>query len=259
MTRPRRAGAGAWGLALVLFLIVFSAASPSGADSGEEAALLGQVAAARAGRRLAPLGRAGGLDTVARRHAARMAAAPSPFHNGGLRAETAEWTAVGEVVGRITAGPGWEGRLLQLFLASPAHRQVLLANAYTAVGVGTARGPGDEVNAVLVLARDPATRPAAAPRPARGQASPRPSPPPTAPTTAAPPPPTTTTVAPSPASLAPVPAAPAPAPLVALAAHRRAASAPLRLAGSVGLVMTAAGAWISAMRSRPAARRRPWR
>ncbi|MEY2478384.1 MAG: hypothetical protein QOG87_3699, partial [Actinomycetota bacterium] len=193
MTRPYVASVRAWGLALVLSLTL--TAGRAGADPPDEGLLFNQLAGARAQNRLGPLTRSAELDAIARRHASRMAASPKPFHNTGLLAETPGWLAVGEVVGRITAGPGWDSRLQQLFLSSPTHRRVTLSGNFTMVGIGTARGASGDINAVEVFGRPSDTRPPRAPRAARATGPPaarRALPP----TTAAPPPPTTTTTVP---------------------------------------------------------------
>ena len=262
MTRPHVASVRAWGLALALTLMVF-APGRAGADPPDEALLFNQLNAARAQSRLAPLARSGDLDAIARRHAARIAGAQRSFHNPGLRAETGGWVSIGEVVGRITAGPGWDSRLQQLFLSSPTHRRVMLGTGFTMVGIGTVRSPDGNVNAVEVFGRPGGTRqprPAAPPRAARaaGAAAPaRSTPPPP------PPPPTTTTTAPrSRVALAPVPAAPPPTtPVrrVPVAASHAGASPPLAV-GALATEVMVVGALVtlvSEKRSRPAGRRRP--
>ena len=265
MTRPQVASVCAWGPALVLSVMLLLPAL-AGADPGDEAALFNQLAAARARARVGALTRSGDLDAVARRHAARVAGSPQPFHNAGLAGETGGWVAVGEVVGRITAGPGWDGRLQQLFLASPTHRRVTLSATFTMVGIGVARSPSGDINTVEVFGRPSGTRPPRAPRAARatGAPAPRRPAPPAAPVTA--PPTTTTTAKPlSQVALAPLPPAPAGgAPLITPAldvvATRAGAARPLTV-GAVAAQLLVLGTlvpMVSGSRSRRAGRRRPW-
>lgn len=259
MTRPLTASVRAWGLALVLLVMVLSPGR-AGAEPADEALLFAQLNTARAQSRIAGLARSPELDVIARRHAARIANAPQPFHNARLFHETPGWVAVGEVVGRIDGGPGWEGRLQQLFLASPTHRRVTLGTNFTVVGIGTVRTAANVVNAVEVFGRPSGARPARPPRAAR--TTPAPAPPkPAAATTMPPPPPTTTTTQPlSRLALAPLPAAPpatvAPAPVVSVRSSHTGASAPLAF-GATAAELTVLGllaSVVSATRSRPGGR-----
>jgi hypothetical protein len=190
-----RAGAGA-GLMLLALLV----APAAGADPPDEALVAAQVAAARAAAHVTPLTRAGDLDAIARRQAARMAAGGGlPFHNPRLGAETGGWTMVGEVVGRVGVGPGWDVRLHQSFLASPTHRRVILNGGYTHIGVGTARTSGGMIYAAEVFGRSPNGRPVAPPRASRRAATPAPRRlAPTAAPTPPLPPPTTIATPPAP-------------------------------------------------------------
>jgi hypothetical protein len=235
--------------------------APAGADPSDEALLFEQLTTARAQHRIAPVARSAVLDTIARRHAARVAAAPQPFHNPGLRTETGGWVAVGEVVGRITAGPGWDSRLQQLFLSSPTHRRVALGTGFTMVGIGAVRSADGNISAVEVLGRPSSTAPPRSPAPRRAARAgssvtrvPEPAPPP---------PPTTTTVPLSRLALAPVPAVPppsVPAPAARASAVHAGASAPVAAGALAGqlVVLGALVALVSGKRSRPAGRRRPW-
>ena len=268
MTRPKTASVRAWGLALVflvlVLLVVALLPARAGADPGDEALLFAQLNTARAQNRVAGLARSPELDVIARRHAAGIAGATHPFHNANLANETPGWLAIGEVVGRVDGGPGWEGRLQQLFLSSPIHRRVTLGTNFTVVGIGTVRTANNVVNAVEVLGRPSGTRPARPPRAARTAPAPAPrrAPPTTPPP---PPPPTTTTTQPlSRLALAPLPAAPPatfpPAPLARAAASRATVTGPLAL-GATAAELAVLGLLVSvtsATRSRPAGRRRPW-
>jgi hypothetical protein len=259
---------------VLVVLLTLAARAPSGADPPDEAALFGQTAASRAQRRVGSLSRSSELDAVARRQAARMAAAPSPFHNPALPAELAAWVAFGEVVGRINAGPGWDARLQQMFLASPTHRQVVLSPNYTEVGIATVRTAAGVVNAVEVFGRRSGARPLPAPRASRQAAAPRPSAatmPSPAPAALPPPPPaepapttTTTTTSPPLSRVALAGVASAPSSLQPEAAHRmlhtaRATPAvPLKGVAVVTLLaaLSGLGRVRRATRSTPTGRRR---
>jgi hypothetical protein len=256
MTRPKTASVRAWGPALVLLLMVLP--GRAAADPSDETLLFTQLTAARAQHRVNALARSAELDTIARRHAIRIAGAPQPFHNPGLLGETPGWLSVGEVVGRVDGGPGWEARLQQLFLASPTHRRVMLGTNFTVVGIATVRTPANVVNAVEVFGRPSGTRSARPPRAARAEPAPgaRTAP---APTTA--PPATTTTQARSRLALAPVPSGPAvppaAAPVTPAAAARAGPSRPLAV-GATAAEVAVVGALVvvaSASRSRRAGRR----
>jgi hypothetical protein len=269
MTRPKTASVRAWGLALVL-LVMALAPGRVGADPADEALLFAQLNAARAQSRIAGLARSPELDVIARRHAARIAGAPHPFHNANLRAETAGWLAIGEVVGRVEGGPGWEGRLQQLFLTSPTHRRVTLGTSFTVVGIGTVRTATNVVNAVEVFGRPSGVRPPRPPRAARAASTPvarpprpaQPAPPPPPP----PPPPTTTTTQPlSRLALAPLPggppATPSPAPVARAGASRAGPPVPLAFGATAAelAVLGLLTSVVSASGSRRAGRRHPWR
>ncbi|HVF04377.1 MAG TPA: CAP domain-containing protein [Frankiaceae bacterium] len=88
----------------------------------------------RAKRGLRSYSVAGDLVTVARRHAARMAASGSIYHNPKLGSEVSGWQAVGENVGM----GGSASAIHQAFMNSAPHRANILDGDFTQVGMGTA-------------------------------------------------------------------------------------------------------------------------
>jgi hypothetical protein len=74
------------------------------------------------------------LVAVARRHAARMAARGSIYHNPNLAGEVSGWQAVGENVGM----GGDVASIHQAFMNSSGHRANILDRGFTEVGMGTA-------------------------------------------------------------------------------------------------------------------------
>jgi hypothetical protein len=76
----------------------------------------------------------GDLTSVARNHAARMAARRSYYHNPNLSSEVGGWQALAENVGKGSDA----GSLHNAFMASSGHRRNILSSTYTEVGVGTA-------------------------------------------------------------------------------------------------------------------------
>ena len=74
------------------------------------------------------------LVAVARRHAARMAAKGSIYHNPNLAGEVSGWQAVGENVGM----GGDVASIHQAFMNSSGHRANILDRGFTEVGMGTA-------------------------------------------------------------------------------------------------------------------------
>ena len=178
-----------------------------------------RIAQERAAHGLPGLEIAGDLQEVARRQAQRMADQGRKFHNPNLASEVGgDWTLVAENVG---FGPTVDD-VHQAFMASPAHRDIILHPDLTHVGVGVVQG-GDgrlwvaEVFERLEPAPPPAPAPTAPPAPApTAPPAPLPTTPPvTAPSTA-PPPVTQTPATVAPAVVAPpritaASAAPAPA------------------------------------------------
>ena len=104
------------------------------------------------------------LVTVARRHAARMAASGSIYHNPRLGSEVSGWQAVGENVGM----GGSVSSIHQAFMNSAPHRANIVDTDFTQVGMGTAYDSKGVLYITQVF-RKPmgSTAPAPAPAPVR--------------------------------------------------------------------------------------------
>jgi len=103
------------------------------------------------------------LTSVARRHAARMAASRSIYHNTRLGSEVTGWSAIGENVGR----GGSVAVIHNAFMNSSSHRGNILSTSFTQVGIGTARGTDGQIYVAEVFRRPNGavyTPPAPAPR-----------------------------------------------------------------------------------------------
>ena len=74
------------------------------------------------------------LVAVARRHAQRMAASGTIYHNSRLGSEVSGWQAVGENVGM----GGSASSIHQAFMNSSPHRANIVDTDFTQVGMGTA-------------------------------------------------------------------------------------------------------------------------
>lgn len=125
----------------------------------EELALMRAVLAAR---------EAAGLHTTyddrvadaARMHADDMARHPGLTHTGSdgldggerLRRAGYEWSQWGEVIGWGFGGD--TARIIEWWLKSPQHRDILLSPVLRDVGVGIARGSDGEWYYTAALARD---------------------------------------------------------------------------------------------------------
>lgn len=117
-------------------VLVVPLAAPAGAGvdpQAAESAFVGKINALRASKGLDTLAVDGELTTIARRWAARMAAAGDISHNRNFQNEvSADWVKLGENVGM---GPEIE-KLHRAFVASPTHYKNLVDGDYTRVGVG---------------------------------------------------------------------------------------------------------------------------
>ena len=102
------------------------------------------------------------LVSVARRHAQRMAAKGTIYHNPNLASEVSGWRAVGENVGM----GGNVKSIHDAFMNSTHHRANILDRDFTEVGIGTATD-SDGVLYVAEVFRQPegTVRPAPAPAP----------------------------------------------------------------------------------------------
>lgn len=121
-------------LAALVVAVAPAPASTAGVDpQGAESAFVARINALRASKGLGTLEVDGELTAIARRWAARMAAAGNISHNGNFQNEvTADWVKLGENVGM---GPEID-KLHRAFVASPTHYKNLVDGDYTRVGVG---------------------------------------------------------------------------------------------------------------------------
>jgi uncharacterized protein YkwD len=84
---------------------------------------------------------------------ARRAAAIAPRHPGGLdRAMSGRWVDAGEALAWLY---GWRVDPVPLWMASPAHRALLLDPSWTHGGVGIYRSGGDLTISLVVADRRP--------------------------------------------------------------------------------------------------------
>lgn len=148
--------------ALGVFALALTLLAPAAAlaDAGSDAAFVSRTNAARSSAGLRPYAVAADLTALARRQAARMAAAGALAHNPALASQVCCWTDLGENVGRGTS----VDQVQSAFLASPEHRANILSARYTQIGVGTARG-GDGRLYVDEVFRRPTGSVVAAPAP----------------------------------------------------------------------------------------------
>ena len=134
------------------------------------------VNAARSAHGKATLSRNGGLDSVARNWANRMASEDRIWHNPNVKAEAdaagVHWTLIGENVG---VGASVE-KVHEAFMASSGHKLNVLHGDYNLIGVGVAPASDGGVFVAHVFARvesAPAPAPAApAAAPAQPQVAP---------------------------------------------------------------------------------------
>ncbi|MFP5375750.1 MAG: CAP domain-containing protein, partial [Acidimicrobiia bacterium] len=219
--RRAPAGAAAAAAAAAVGLLVALPAPGAAQVPDAESAFLARIAAERTAAGHGRLALADDLVTVARRHAAAMAAQGRLHHNPELGAQVANWVRVGENVGR---GPDVDAVHAAL-MASTTHRAEILAPWFSEVGVGVVSSDGALWVTQVFRQPDHAAAPSPSPSPSPStSASPSPSSPhppagpAAAPTAAAPatvPPGAPPTVparrrAASPATAPPPPVAPAP-------------------------------------------------
>lgn len=135
-------------LSLLLPLLAISA-TPANA-SATESEFVSRTNSARTSRGMRAYVVRSDLVSVARRQAARMAAARRIYHNPNLTSEVRGWRNVGENVG----SGGSVSRIHTAFMNSSAHRSNILSSTFTEVGIGTARG-GDGLIYVSEVFRRP--------------------------------------------------------------------------------------------------------
>jgi hypothetical protein len=113
------------------WLLVLAPARAATYDSGSEAAFVSATNQARSQNGLGSVAVAADLVSVARQHAADMAAQNRLYDDPNLGSEVQDWQAVGENSGE---GPS-EAAIEQAFMQSPSHRANILG-AYSQIGVG---------------------------------------------------------------------------------------------------------------------------
>lgn len=151
-------------LAALSSVVVLSSSAVAGPGEGE---FVSRTNGARAANGRAAYAVRSDLASVARRHAARMAAQGRIWHNGNLQNEVANWRAVGENVGM----GGSVSAIHSAFMNSSAHRSNILDRDFTEVGIGTAVG-GDGTIYVAEVFRQPMS--SSTVRPPAPQPAPRP-------------------------------------------------------------------------------------
>lgn len=150
-------------VATTVAVTAFAVAAPAAQASAEESQFTSLTNSARSNKGLRSYSVASDLVSVARRHAQRMAASKSIYHNGNLGSEVSGWSAVGENVGM----GGSASSIHQAFMNSAAHRANILDTDFTQVGMGVAFD-SDGVMYVTQVFRKPSgsyTAPAPAPKP----------------------------------------------------------------------------------------------
>lgn len=158
---------------LLALVLPFVALPFETASASSETDFVSRTNYVRTSRGLAAYPVRGDLTIVARRQAARMAAAHQIFHNPNLGGEVGNWQAVGENVGR----GGSVSAIQSAFMASSAHRDNILSTLFTEFGVGTAQGSDGQIYVSEVFRRPsgatsyappPAPRPVTRTRASRG-------------------------------------------------------------------------------------------
>ena len=137
-------------LPTLLIVLVCTAFAPAGTTASQateavaaapalEAEVVEAVNDSRRDAGLAPVEASGELTGVARHHSAAMAGAGVLHHDPALGAVIADWSRLGENVGR-----GREATAVHdAFLASPTHAANVFEPAYDEVGVGVVVADGE--------------------------------------------------------------------------------------------------------------------
>lgn len=148
-------------------------AAPAAHATTEESQFVSLANKERSARGLRSFTVASDLVAVARRHAQRMAASHTIYHNPNLGSDVDNWQAVGENVGMGGSASSIHGA----FMNSAPHRANILDTDFTQVGMGTAYDDKGVLYVTQVF-RKPSgsTAPAPAPKPTY---APKPAPKPT--------------------------------------------------------------------------------
>lgn len=138
--RPLRRAS--FGLACALLTLL--PATPAVAeDGGFTSAMLRQLNRARASHHLGAVREDGRMDRTALGHSRDMARRGYFAHgswSGRVMAAAGSARSVGEVIGwRVQSSPSSEAtNMVREWLGSPPHRQVLLSNRFSRIGIGRA-------------------------------------------------------------------------------------------------------------------------
>lgn len=148
------------GLAVALTAALLLASSPSRATTTQEADFVSRINAERADAGLAAVTVKSDLTAVARDWAEHMAAAGAISHDPNLPDKVSGWTMLGDNVGK---GPSVSA-IHDAFMASDAHRHIILDPGFNQVGVGVAKA-GTTIYVTQVFARRASSYAAPAPKP----------------------------------------------------------------------------------------------
>jgi hypothetical protein len=127
-------------LLLTVALSLMGLGISASADAGVEGQFLSKINASRASAGLAPLQMSGSLQSYARSHSAKMAAAGKIYHSSSDQLRSAAgsgWTKLGENVGR---GPSVNS-IYDALMNSSGHRKNILGG-YNQVGIGVVQSGG---------------------------------------------------------------------------------------------------------------------
>lgn len=152
-------------LLLPLLLLGSALAAERAAAAGDgpaqaEVGFAHQIGQERSARGIGGVVPASDLQTVARRHAQRMADRGEPYHNPNLGAEVQGWSVVSENVG---AGSN-VAQIHDAFMASRTHRDIILNGELIELGVGVVEADGQLW--VVEVFRRPSQAAAGPPQPA---------------------------------------------------------------------------------------------
>jgi uncharacterized protein YkwD len=122
-------------------------AAPSAQAAGEAAAVIRAINDQRAANGLAPVRRDRSLATLAHGHSARMVARRSFSHGDfGKRIRSSRWAkrreqwVAGETLAWGTGRRGTPAGVVDAWMQSPEHRDIVLDPRFRVVGVGQVRG-----------------------------------------------------------------------------------------------------------------------
>jgi uncharacterized protein YkwD len=157
---PRRALTPA-AIVAVVFTFVFAGAAQGASLTRPEAALLRVMNSARAAHGLQPLRLDERLVRTSRSHSRTMLRAQTLFHGAftaRIRRAGVHAPTVGENLAWGSGGLSAARVIVDMWLASPAHRANLLRPGFRTVGVGAVRGSFDGYAGALVVTTDFAGR-----------------------------------------------------------------------------------------------------